>query len=79
MGSQAEKLGCVSGLDSVSQACKDGKYVMTMMVVLMLMMVLMTVTKREPDLMNPGPRVLLLPGIERPDINSKLYLLSSTY
>ena len=24
----------------------------------------------KPDLMNPGPRVLLLPGIDRPDSNT---------
>ena len=54
---------------------------MTTVVVLMIMttIMLMTSMKSRPDLMNPGPRVLLLPGIERPDINSKLYLLSSTY
>ena len=53
---------------------------MTMVVVLMMMTIILTTSMNSrPDLMNPGPRVLLLPGIERPDINSKLYLLSSLY
>ena len=53
---------------------------MTMVVVLMMTTIILTTSMNSrPDLMNPGPRVLLLPGIERPDINSKLYLLSFTY
>ena len=47
--------------------------------VIVTTIMLITSMKSRPDLMNPGPRVLLLPGIERPDIDSKLYLLSSTY